>query len=78
LKNLRNQRLQGLKTIAVHDKHEYRNRKRLQVLLKLDMLIGGEDDVEGRRGLSKQRAISQTRPLHVGDRLSIMPDEQTG
>jgi len=52
-KNVGHQRLKRLESVARGDQHDDRHRQRLQVLLEVDVLIGGQQRVEVGGGLSE-------------------------
>ena len=48
----------------------------IQVLLKLDALIGGQQHVERFAGLVQQSTIVEAGPTHLGDSTNVMPRQQ--
>ena len=75
-KYLRHERLKGLKSITGGNEQDDGDRQGLEVLLKFDVLVGRQDDVEGLSGTAEEFAVVEAGPLHFGDGSCVVPSEQ--
>ena len=66
VQQLRQEPAQGIESVIDGYKHHYSHRQFTEILLELDVLIGGKEDMEPTRGGSKQLAVLKTRPTVVG------------
>ncbi len=64
---IRNQGLQVFESIGSCGKGYHRNRQGIEVLLKLQILVGGEKNVEMCRCTPKELAVLYSRPAHLGN-----------
>ena len=75
-KNFWNERLKRFQTVTVGYENDHGHRQCLQVLLKFNALVGGQQGVERACSLAKQRAIAQAGPCHLGDGTSVVASQQ--
>ena len=72
----RHQRCKVIDSIACCLNSQYRDRQNRQVLLKLQILVHGQEHVELRRGEAKKLAVLDARPSAALYRCNLVPSEQ--
>ena len=76
LKNVGDQGLERLETVAFRHQNDHRNRQRFQVLLEFDVLVGGENRLEFSGRLLEERTVAQASPAHLRDGSNVVAHEE--
>lgn len=67
MENLRNQRCERFNAVRFGNKHYHSNGQCLDVLLKLNVLVRREHDIEGASSLLQKDSVREAPPTDLGN-----------
>lgn len=76
--NVGNERLKSFDPVTAGHEDDDRERQHLQVLLELDILVGGQQRVEFDGGLPEERTVTKAGPAHLRYGANVVTDQQVG
>ena len=76
IEDIRHERFERLQPIAIGDQYDHRDRQRREILLKLEVLVCSQQDVESLGRPLKQIPVSQARPRFVSNGRDLVADQR--